>query len=452
MTEIDHGLQYSTIVPTLEEWNKSHAGLFAKQYGPLHLWTKCVDGTFRGYLFHEALSGLNYNVAADQSVRHLKIAIDGKNVDAIVTRAGVEFYWHIHNSFSTNSTLLLTINDWIHGALLFSKHCQLSNTQQHNLKPNLVMNVYTWDEIHSQPVDSQLLHNLVNAIARHASYSQCVLNLTTYEVIIHEKQMHYFLNNQYILEQNKLNFIQFKFKTNHPATLNIKSVAWQAVFENIAVLQYWTENVRLLFWDPDEYLYYDPNTHNTLMQLIYNSDVLSFYRSGVVKSSDYVDATEQQIQSFRNTKYHKVDKNIASKISISPNHAGCVYVHASHCSRHNEVKLDPTIGYIVHFENYYIQRIKPSNEMKYVNLSWLDHCDSHYLDYLHNKNDTDMTLTIIQHDTPRYDKHQIPHSIIQEYQLKRKAIYSLYFVTVVSISVFIVGIVFGVLCRRTVNR
>jgi hypothetical protein len=61
-SDIDYGLEYMILIPSLQEWKATFVHpehqqrLTEDSYGPVHLWLKCIDKKVRGYLFLENLS------------------------------------------------------------------------------------------------------------------------------------------------------------------------------------------------------------------------------------------------------------------------------------------------------------------------------------------------------------------------------------------------------------
>jgi hypothetical protein len=391
-----------------------------------------VGARIRGYIFHESLSSDNYRIAAKQSDTELTILIDGKRIQAEVTRGGIEFYWTIPDD-QKESYVLLSINNWVHNTMFQIGRClpPPENGHDSRSKQRLVMNLYTWDS--PRFIEPSSIKRLADAIARHAAYHFCALSVDLYEVGIYEAHLPQYLENTYLLQEYKAGHVTFLWKGNHPAQLNVKSAMWQTVYENMAVLRYWMKPAKLLFWDPDEFLYYDPNKKKQLLELIQQSDVLSFSRMGVVRAEDNTIQCESDGLSFSNGSYAMVDKEIQPKISIDPNAAGCVYVHVALVSNRPTVLLDPNIAYLVHFENYFSVRIQPSPTMQPIDLSWLSHCEG--------------TVLPANFSATGYKRASVPSRIVQHYADHQAMDFGPYIGPLVWSIIFVAGFVLGRLYR-----
>lgn len=439
MMEVDRTLHYTSIVPSLEEWNATFQSF--DKFGPVHVWLRCVGNQVRGYAFHEALLSLNYHLAAEHTGKIVNMRINNVPVAFMQNKAGFEFYWDVPSALH-NTTIVLTVNGWLHSSILHLTHCEAPVAP--NKEIDLVMSVYTWDEVHyGASRNIPLLQGVVNSIARHANYHICTLNITYYEIEIHEDQLAYYLSNSYIDEQHTKKRIRFVFKINHPAPLNIKSAAYQAIYENLAILRHWTKPTRLLFWDPDEYLYYDSTQLQTIQQMLTENtiDVLSFYRVGVVRSTMDADQSDPA-NVFTNSTYYIVDRELAPKIAINPNAAGCVYVHAAHCLRSKFVHVDPHVVYLLHFENAVYKRVVADNttNMKQIDLSRLDVCNRYT-----NNNTTVLNHALLR--SVRNGKNVVPYRVADHYTSHLDQSFSAYFVLIIVCMVFVCGLMVGKFVR-----
>jgi len=439
--EVDHALHYASIVPSLQEWNNIFPSF--DKFGPVHVWLRCVADQVRGYAFQEALLVHNYHIAAEHSMVPIQIRINGVEVSSAPTKAGIEFYWNVPSTL-LNTTIVLTVNDWLHSSILHMTNCEAPPIKTDQI--DLVVSVYTWDEVHyGTGRNVALLQNLVSSIARHANYHICSLNASYYEIEIHEDQQLYYLANTYLAEQHAKTRIRFLLKRNHPAPLRIKSAAYQAIYENLAILRHWTKPTRLLFWDPDEYLYFDSAQLQKVQHLLRDDTVgvLSLYRVGVVRSAADAEQTDPA-DVFANSTYYIVDRELAPKIAMNPNTAGCVYVHAAHCSGNKIVHLDPHVAYLLHFENALVKRIiaDTTTNMKRIDLSRLDKCNR----YVNNNNSIVHTNLL---RTSHSGKNVVPYRVADHYSSHLDQSLPIYFILVIVFVVFVCGIVVGKRVRFT---
>jgi hypothetical protein len=144
---------------------------------------------------------------------------------------------------------------------------------------------------------------------------------------------------------------------------------------NLAILQRWKEgNIRILFWDPDEYLHVRPQMLDALKLKLQNHGVVSFQRKSTI-CADCGLLPEISLPNIENRKFKMSERHIPAKVALNPNAAGCMFVHFSLCDRHSMIRLDSRIAFVVHFENLLEHRVD-QNKIGFVpaDLSILDRC------------------------------------------------------------------------------
>lgn len=152
-----------------------------------------------------------------------------------------------------------------------------------------------------------------------------------------------------------------------------------AYVENLALLRHWKENVRIFFYDSDEYLIFrDHFTPNQMLTNIdgtigltsdmavaldpRNADVASqVHALGVDRFMAFCvdcprDKPELRYLSLTTYKFSIYEpKLMHPKLVVNPNKVGCYIVHWAGCGA--ETKMVPiSDAYIIHFENIYTPR------------------------------------------------------------------------------------------------
>jgi hypothetical protein len=178
---VDAGLHYSTIIPTVLEWEKTFHD--SRGYGPLHLWMRCAGKHIRGYFFIENLSHGHQSISAKQNSTIQKenfLLIDGQKPENLsIKPSGTEFYFHTNkNNYSHTSTLYITFSDWIRYSSFPLSFCEpsLAKIKKH-APPRYIMNIFTWDLANPgskiNKINEALLP-MIHNIARYYEYNTCL--------------------------------------------------------------------------------------------------------------------------------------------------------------------------------------------------------------------------------------------------------------------------------------
>lgn len=370
---IDDGLHYSAITPTLSEWKQTFR---TNSDGILHIWLRCIDTTIRGYLFLEKLSDGISQIAgrsSDKAKKSLTLRIDNEKlkIDSF-EEGGGEFYTEYK---SNASAIELTVDGWSRFASFPRYACKAANNEiKHHLtykiptihsnsqsNPVWIMNGYIWEES-GKSLD---VTNIVKAIVKNVKYHKTHFPILHYDLLIDDNKLQLFLQFPEIQELLNENILRFIFKGNHPLRWIGKSPKWQAVYQNLLLLQYWKFHSRLFFWDPDEFLVFSSHSKQSVIDTIHKSTYATILMNRMnIICSDCSTTVPDVYYNFSTNHYVTVQKfegKYKGKCIVNPNFAGVMYVHLTYNNLLPVLELPETSSVLLHFANYYHKRMKSTS-------------------------------------------------------------------------------------------
>jgi hypothetical protein len=383
-------------LPDLQEWK--HPG-----YGPMHLWVRCINYEMRGFLYHEPIELGSLQGAArmdtDPFPTKANISIDGQQVSVRSSMVGAELY---HKFDPMKKEIIIEIVGWLHFLSfqpdeyctnkeippLIKSDTPLSSIAM-NVQPNYIMHIWNWDDI--LPPNDSKFHRIISFTANNFLYHSCLLKLKRFQIVIRRGQLEYYLKHPVIRQGVANGLIYFFIKGNHPAMVKSLNCNWQAIYENVAILRYWKEDVRIIFSDIDEYFYVPPEKLPYFNQMNYYHSRVLFGRSDLF-CADCVDSAHGLGKSFLSSHsflrvpdaYKILGKNI-----IDPNRVCCQYVHHSNFAE-STLWFNSNISFIMHFQNLIQPRVNVDSKIHPglvpFNISAVSECEPTHQLLLHDHN------------------------------------------------------------------
>ena len=373
---IDGGVQYSLILPFADEWKNLIDDENHPIPSPFHMWFKCIDNQVRGYFMVEDMRQLSHGKEANTPTafildRHLFMYANGRPINIRIWLGGADFNFYIVDT-EKGSLIQISIKGFKHYTYFDSNSCTekkstsyaiRSNTDIDKRETKYVMHIHLRQYYNT----SHNIGKVIRGIANHAYYHRCALQLDRYEFVIHKEQAHLFLENSAIKKAVDEGWMRMIVRNPIiPAPIKIghhpSNCYWQAYVENMALLRYWKEDVRMYFFDSDEYIWFADNVTTTgYREVLRNNGVVGFERYMTFCSTCSDKQGELNHFSFRNTQYKIVRKKLDhTKLVVDPNQAGCYIVHWAGCGpRQYTYPIEE--ARILHFENLYIPRWKYSH-------------------------------------------------------------------------------------------
>lgn len=375
LKSVSAGLYYSVITPSLIEWrytlkDKNNSD---ELYGQLHVWMRCVGSHLRGYFFLETLSDDLRDLSSNERVSLLssKLLLYANNQlinSSIFTVGGGEFYLNTDKVMMSSNYLReslvvqITVADWKHFASFPLSQCIPGNgnlKQYVSKPPKYVMSVYLMEDSSLQ-LDPAVQSHLAHSVSNHMNYHKCVLNISSYEIVLERHQVVHLMNNPILRHAAENGFLTFLTKENSPPKVLGKHYKWQVVYMNLIVLRHWTKNVRVFLMDPDEFIRIRPAMETELHLLLMKHHTVNFQRKMIV-CADCIPHTAEYGYHVSEQKYWMSDHHISTKVALNPNSAGCMKVHFSLCAQ-SKMRLDSRVAEIAHFENLHLFRIDPNDK------------------------------------------------------------------------------------------
>ena len=333
------------------------------------MWARCLNHELRGYIFHESHNYGAHDGAIPMDARpfeRFNLTIDGVVVKLRQTMSGVEFY---HKIKPYSQELALEITGWLH-YLSFqpSLYCSVKpnppmlkfrgNITDYPLgvHPNYIMQIWNWDE--EIQVKSEKFHRIVVHTANNFAYHHCKFKLSRYNIVIRRYQMEAYLKHPTIRKGVLEGIIHFIIKGNHPPITKGLNCNWQAIYENLMILRYWGEDVRLIFSDLDEYFYFPSSNLLEVNRFNYYYSRVLYFRSNAYCENcpAHGHGFGKSFFSTHNFRKSKNHQEILGKNIIDPNRVCCMYVHhANHAGRTSWMNI--TNGFILHFPNLFKDRV-----------------------------------------------------------------------------------------------
>lgn len=371
VTDIDHNIQYGLILPYAEEWNAFFSNSTTHELSPFQFWFKCIGNNVRGYLFIEKLGKVTHGkeaVMVDRAhlLKYFKILADGQPIKLFrVWHGGGDFFFDLPEGTPSNHKVDIQVVGFRHYTRFRVSNCVKKPAVSAETK--YLMHIHLRD----YSVKHEYQKSIIDGIAYHMAYHRCALNLDKYEVVIQEEHLQQYLANSRIAHAVKQGWIRFIIRNPViPAPLmqvgSSSNCYYQAHTENMALLRHWQENVRMFFWDSDEFLATAPDvTPKELTSLVLSKPSVGFKRRMIF--CDDCDSDKSEIMSMSLTKSRLVTNTIVlahPKLNVDPNQVGCFIVHWSGCG-FEAVNLPLDRVYITHFENLHQKRWSRNRRKKY---------------------------------------------------------------------------------------
>ena len=293
----------------------------------------------------------------------LKLFADGNPVSYGVGHGGGDFFVNV-SSKPPHSEVVFSVGGWTRFTSFPLSLCVQSRPQP--AEPVYMIHAHTYDH----PPSVQQSPLLPSGVAHHLIYHRCALNVTKYEVVIQPEDLHFYLKNPHLLQFAQRGWLTFILKSRHPSRLALPymNCHYQVIYENQGILQHWKENVRIFYFNPDEYM--SMTTALTWPQFretyLLGSNV-AFDRY-MTFCYDCPKANEPELPhlSFTDRRYKITEKLNDPKILVDPNRSGCMVVHFSNCGVDRTLLSNET-AYLIHFENLYNKRWTNDSQDPYFN-------------------------------------------------------------------------------------
>jgi len=268
--------------------------------------------------------------------------------------------------------------------------------EKSTVSPRYIMSIWTYD--YNSINDIKLS---IDGLVKHFHSHSCILNIEKYEVLVQSSYIKYYMENSIINKAVSLNQITFIIKNSHFTQYNQSyyknECKYYSVYMNLQILQYWNFNVRLFFWDTDEYINVSPFLLQELNRNIKTYSIVSFQRKSVICLDCNASYPDYKF-SFNKHNYGLNEKHNLAKVSLNPNEAGLMLIHFALNNNGTRIRLDSRIAYIVHFENYYNRRIAVDDtSYQKFDISNLYSCDYIYMQQQQNNINSVMTINRYRH-------------------------------------------------------
>lgn len=341
LTSLTDGLFHSILVATREEWTRTF-GNDAHNSGALHVWIKCLDEgvvlRLRAYTFAEPYD-VDFGINAGYSVVNvshgpLRLTVDGTvPVDQQHSpRYGGHFVTNRTASLSKDfEATLIGVAGW---GSYFEFPLRLcapprSVASAHQNITHRIMHSLQWDVSTSNQgiiANPIIASTFVAAVRRHALFHACYAGVTSYELVVQESSLPEFLENSEFEKVVQTGLVRFMLKPPIPSFRLGKGVRWQALYQNLAVLHHWGNNVRLFMFDPDEFLFADHDDLSELDLILQSTSVVVLERVSVVHEHSGTDSAPDASKPFSDN-WTELAEPLDSKLVIDPNGIWEVYVH-----------------------------------------------------------------------------------------------------------------------------
>jgi hypothetical protein len=374
----DEGLHFSSILATPDEWRKTFQDKVSERVSmnysmPLIMWTKCIDDELRGFFSFEQTNpdphcgqmGVEMLINSNQMHENVKLLIDGSPVYYMSDIGGNAFTTNI--SHVTESHVVISIEGWVRYAAFPIADCQSSSDFENPVKigeprnPKLVIIANTPDMFN---ITQKSL--FTRMVSNHLLYNRCALGIHGYEVFIQHDHIDKYLQNPQLRHFFDLGWITLITKPFQPARRQLpKDYIWQSTYENLAILRHWKKNVYLLNFDPDEYIIYPTDRFTNSSQfrdLIFSHSSLVVERYNTHCLTGCAHDREHGAVSFTAPRTYGRERMLSlvryPKLIYDTERNSCSYVHYMTCRTGDDIRLENTTAYILHFENLLLFREK----------------------------------------------------------------------------------------------
>jgi hypothetical protein len=215
---MEENLHFSYIIPFLDEWHDTFGKTeYKDSLAPVNFWMKCIGNELRGY-FHveDTRAKPGHGKEADMPIAYafqekIKLYADDVPINYGVWMGGGDFRVDLSKK-NYNSTVHITINDWMHYTIFIMSDClpeypKFLPTEE----PKYIMNVFTqyFDNPH------KLNKKAATGIANHFLYHRCALHLSHYEINVQREQVQYFMKNPVIAYAATNGWLTFIIKNSY---------------------------------------------------------------------------------------------------------------------------------------------------------------------------------------------------------------------------------------------
>lgn len=361
--DIDDKIQYGYILPYINEWEQFW-GEKNKTYmlSPFQFWFKCYENEVRGYFFFEDLRVQNHGKEADISDfghvgRNVKLTADGVPVKIFrMWHGGGDFFFDIPPGTPRDHNIDIEMKGFKHYTRFKVSNCEKKKPVSPVTKYVMHIHLRDFSKI------SSFRPGVIDGVANHMAYHRCAFKLDKYEVVIQKEHLNAYLQNEKIAHAVKQGWITFLIRNPViPTPLHDKSgpsnCYYQAYVQNMAILQHWQENVKMYFWDSDEYVATHPDLKPTeLMQMVESGTAVGFMRKMIFCTGCDKDKPEVATMSITKTEL-ALNSHVLMhpKLVVDPNRVGCYIVHWAGCGDETK-ELPIEKAYILHFEDLYHRR------------------------------------------------------------------------------------------------
>ena len=365
---LTEGLFHSILVATREEWTSTF-GDDPHKFGALHVWIKCLIAEqevlqLRAYVFPEPYD-VDFGHDAAYSVVNVSygpliLTVDGKPPKEQRHSPMWGGHFVTNKRAASVPTAFEVVSVGVAGWGSYFEFplrlCALPSQKRQNATQR-IMHSLQWDlstsnqGAISHPINTS---TFAAAVRRHALFHACYAGITTYELVVQESSIPLFLESSDFEQIVRTGLVHFILKPPLPSFRHGKGLRWQALYQNLAILRHWGNNVRLFMFDPDEFLFAD-DIEEDLNWRLEKTSVLVFERFNVV-CFDEVDQQPDVFKPFSN-KWIQVLKPLATKLAIDPSGTWEVYVHHAIPMKQNmSTRVTDNKLRVLHFPNFYGKR------------------------------------------------------------------------------------------------
>jgi hypothetical protein len=372
----DDLLYTTTLVPSEHEWNKT----FIEGYDPakvmtlkvpVYFWMTCIDMQIRGYFFIENLRkpsiGVDlcrYGYFGENFRDRFRIFFDNDEVQYQYWEdgSGGEFFFNA-SQITNSAVLILSVRGWaIHGEFPL-KQCSILEADRFP-STRFIMHTHIMDVPKGH--HTERLYPL--AVAKHLKYHRCAFNVQKYELIVSHELLNQFAANKLLAKFAENGWLTFVIKGKIPHHHRLHA-CYQHIYENTALLRYWKKNVRIFFFNADEFLTINRSHSAEVIGLLNSESNIAFDRFNSI-CADCTRKEDIHDLSFKKHRYIINSKEEQPKLLLDPDKNGCMACHWSQCGS-GKISVSESKAFIVHFSNLFRMRAPRSNNGVFI------HNDTH---------------------------------------------------------------------------
>lgn len=366
--DIDENVHYGSIQTFADEWKSIGFPEEHNVPSTVQFWFRCIGNDVRGYFMIEDLRKLSHNKEADMPLfphveNKVKIFADNNPVKYRAWFAGGDLSFSFPEGTPRDHNIDISIGGVKHFTRFPVSKCTAPVAESAETK--FIMHIHLREYVNATNINRKAIEGVV----KHMTYHRCLVGLHSYEVVLQREQVPIYLQNHHFakaVEQGWIKLIirnPFNPPPMHMPSGDTSNCYYQAYTENLGILRHWKENVKMYFFDSDEYLYF-PNdmTKEKYFAMVNEHKAIGFERFMTFCYSCPRNHAELKHFSFTNSVYKVVpDKLAHPKLLVDPNAVGCYIVHWAGCGEPTHV-VPVDFAHISHFENLYIPRWRKSKE------------------------------------------------------------------------------------------